>query len=357
MLRNWYPESVRRSCRISNPVTAHRTVPTRRLHSNRSPPDAPNVVDNVINPIPNISPRMLTHQDREVLSGLRFTPGRPVLGRYTGHHTSPLRGRSGEFADYRRYMPGDDAGTIDWKVYGRSNRLYIKRHEHESDMTVRVVVDASASMAYAGTDETPQTTTAVSKFDHAAKLAASIAFVVAHQRDGVGVTLAHESLHMGTEPATHPRGLLTIDRLLTDARPNGRAELAKTLSSLAHRTHRRGLLVVCSDLHEPMPPILKSLDLFLHHGHEAIVFHVLHRDELRLPDIGEALFIDSESGRALHADASSLRQAYEARVQQWIDGWATALRSRGVAHHMAPIDVPCRVTLSNYLFTREGEHR
>jgi len=314
-------------------------------------------VDNVIEPPVEISHRMLTHQDRALLSGLWFTPRRPLLGRYTGHHSSPLRGRSGEFADYRQYMPGDDAGAIDWKVYGRSDRMYIKRHEHESDMTVRVVVDASASMAYAGTEEANQPTAAVSKFDHAAKLAASVAFVVAHQRDRVTVTLARESLQMSTEPVAHPQGLLAIDRLLADAQPNGRAQLADTLGSLAHRIHRRGLLVLCSDLHEPMPPILKSLDLFLHQGHEAIVFHILHRDELRLPDIGEALFIDSESGRPLHADASSLRQAYETRVQQWIDGWAKALRSRGVTHHMTPIDVPCRVTLSNYLITREGEHR
>lgn len=291
-----------------------------------------------------------------LLSGCRFSPRRPVLGRYVGHHTSPLRGRSGEFADYRQYMPGDDVGAIDWKVYGRSDRLYIKRHEHESDMTVRVVVDASASMAYTGTDETAKPA-AVSKFDHAAKLAASIAFVVAHQRDGVGVTLASANQPAGTEPVMNPRGLAAVDRLLADVQPNGLANLAETLRALVHRTHRRGLLILCSDLHEPMPPILESLDLFLHRGHEAIVFHILHRDELKLPEIGEALFIDSESGRHLHADTTSLTLAYQTRVEQWIDGWATALRTRGIAYHLTPTDVPSRIALSDYLLTREGEYR
>lgn len=293
-------------------------------------------------------------EDMAMLHGCRFTTRRPVLGHYTGRHASPLRGQSVEFADYREYLPGDDVSAIDWKVYGRSDKLFVRLFEHQSDMTVRLMVDASASMQFAGISPKQKNVEWATKYDHACRLASAIAWVVTRQQDRVGLGLASGGLATSLPARSSMPHMQQVLRMLKDATPRGVAGLASALRDMAEGAGRRGVLVVCSDLHEPMEPILESLDLYLHRGYEAIVFHVLHADELSLPDIGEALFVDSETGAKLRVNIADVRADYETRLTAVLERWASALVSRGIDHNIASTAEPIGKILGRYLRARES---
>ena len=315
-------------------------------------------------PLPYLRPAELAP-----LRHLVFGSRRAVHGHYAGQHASPQRGHSVEFQDYREYTPGDPLQDIDWKAYGRSDKLFIKLFEHQSDMTVRLLVDASGSMAYRGLgsgvqglgsrlrrrrfsqtpDPRPQTR---SKFDHAASMAAAIGFLVTQQQDKVGLAVARGGLAMSLPPrGTYPH-LHRLAGELGGVDPAGPARLAVALQGLARQSRRKGLLVVLSDLEEARDSILSALGRFLHAGHEVIVLQVLHEDELHLPDWGEAVLVDSETGREVRVNLDEIRDDYEAKLHGQLDGWRRTLAARGIDHHVVSTATPYAEALRRYLFTR-----
>ncbi|MCE9591989.1 MAG: DUF58 domain-containing protein [Planctomycetes bacterium] len=304
-------------------------------------------------PAPDRPLRYLRPEDLALLRGCRFTPRRPVLGHYTGGHASPLRGQSVEFTDYREYLPGDDVGSIDWKVYGRSDRLFIRLFEHQSDMTVHLLVDASNSMSYAGIAPRTPGPERVSKYDHACRLAAAIAFLVTRRQDRVGLAVAQEGLRRVLPPRSSYPHLHQLAGALENFKPRGGARFAQSLTDLAEQTGRRGLLVVCSDLHEPPEPTLDALGRFLHRGHEVIVFHVLHAEELELPDIGEAVFQDSETSARLRVNIPDVRAKYEENLLAYLDQWSVSLRGRGIDYNLVSTATPYNKAMERYLFARD----
>jgi uncharacterized protein (DUF58 family) len=322
--------------------------------------------------------RYLRVQDMDMFANVLFAPRRPIRGLYAGRHTSRQRGHCVEFNDYREYTPGDEVGDIDWKVFGRSDRLFIKLFEHQTDMTVNLLVDASASMGYAGLDparphrqdndswinmlkalnnkrntqgprppiENP------SKYDQACLMAAAIAFLTVRQQDRVGCYLAQRGLYREL-PArggfTHLHQLL---RIMDQAVPRSGAQLADALQTLTTRMPRRSLLIVFSDLMENRDGILRALSNLTARGGEAIVFHVLHEDELRLPDLDEAVFVDSETGRHVRLSVPDVREKYEARVRDSSNAWHNALTSRGMDYHLVSTATHYHEAIRDYLFTR-----
>lgn len=310
----------------------------------------------------------LNSADLAPLRHLVFASRRAVMGHYAGKHASPQRGHSVEFQDYRDYTPGDPLGEIDWKVYGRSDKLFIKLFEHQSDMTVNLIVDASASMGYRGTGSgdrgpgrqnrggffrTPNPgPRAPSKYDHACAMAAAIAFLVTKQQDKVSFGLAQRGLQQAVRAAgTYPH-LHQIVGVMEEAQPRGPANLAATLHAAARQAKRKGLLIVFSDLEEPRDPILEGLARFLHRGHEVIVFHTLHQDELQLPDLSAAMFIDSETGREVRVNIDDIRADYETKIKSQLDGWRKVLTARGVDYNLVSTATPYHEALRRYLFNR-----
>lgn len=295
--------------------------------------------------------------DLAPLRHLVFASRRSVVGHYAGKHASPQRGHSVEFQDYREYTPGDELNDVDWKVYGRSDKLFIKLFEHQSDMTVNLLVDASASMEYAGLDDGrrqrrrmgPQL---ISKFDHACRMAAAIAYLVTQQQDKVALGIAQHGLAQtlraaGTYPHLHQ--LVTTMR---DTRPRGLANLAAAIHGMARQAKRKGLLVVFSDLAEDRDAIITALSRFLHRGHEVIVFQVLHEHERVLPDLSEAVFVDSETGQQVRVNVEDVRHRYEQRMQQHLDDWRRVLTARGIDHNVVTTATPYHDALRQYLFSR-----
>lgn len=294
-----------------------------------------------------LNSRYLRVQDLRRLKNLFFSSRRVVEGQYAGRHSSPQRGHSVEFSDYRQYMPGDEVADVDWKVYGRSDRLYVKLFEHQSDMTVNLLVDASASMGYAGLDGG-----GISKFDHACRMAAAVAFLTTRQQDKVSFGLSQDGLKAFHRPHGSFVHLREILDAMEQARPRGEAKLAHALRSMAGRIGRRGLLVVFSDLLEDPEAILNAVSIFSHHGSEVIVFHVLHADEQHLPEMGDALFQDSESGERIALNVDDVRGAYERRLRQFLGTWETAFRGRGIDYHRVSTATEYVRALEGYLYQR-----
>jgi len=320
-------------------------------------------------PLPGQAPkahRYLKVEDLRALRHLGFAPRRIVLGQYAGKHDSPQRGHSVEFSDYREYVPGDEIGGIDWKVYGRSDRLYLKLFEHQTDMTAYLVVDASASMAYRGLSGGPPPAPTrgggfrarhanrqgVSKYDQACMLAAAIAFLVTKQQDKVSFTVAREGL-LDYFPAhgTFPHLRQILDRM-DNVLPKRTADLADTLDQLARRVKRRGMIIVFSDLMEDEEPILQQFARFLHRGYELIIFHTLHQDELELPHLGEALLTDSESLERMRVNEREVRGAYQEKLEAYLRRWRTACSHRGIDYNLVSTAQPYQEILKSYLFGR-----
>ncbi len=291
----------------------------------------------IIKPVPPKSPasrRYLRPEDLRRLRHLVFTSRRRVEGPYAGRHVSPHRGHSAEFADYRPYMPGDEIGDIDWKVFGRSDRLYIKLFEHHSDMTLHLVLDASASMGYAGIDASNDPAKRHSKFDHAAQLATAIAFLTLRQQDQASLTVAQEGVRAFHRPSASMAELSAWAEELERIEPAGESKLAAALRQVARSLPRRGLLIVLSDLLDERQPLLDALSLFTHRGSEVILFHVMHAEELVLPELDGALFTDSETAAHLAVHIPDVRAAYDARMRRFLETWRTACRARRIDYQL-----------------------
>lgn len=300
-------------------------------------------------------------EDLRRLRHLFFASRRPVQGRFTGRHASPQRGQSLEFIDYRAYMPGDEVGDIDWKVFGRTDKLFVKRFEHTTNMQCHLLVDASASMSYRGFAPPNGPTTgrsdtdehaAASKYDHACRIAAAIAFLVTQQQDAVSYASARHGLRHLHRPAQAYGHLVRILETMERTHTGGEANLAQAIEQLAARVPRRGLLIVLSDLLEPTEPILKAVGQYVARGGEASLFHVLHPDELHLPEHDNVLLIDSETGEELASNLADVRSAYQRRLRTFLDTWRAGCAARRIDYHLAPTGQSYMRVLERYLFTR-----
>jgi uncharacterized protein (DUF58 family) len=310
-------------------------------------------------------PRYLRVQDVRALRHLLFTTRRPVAGLYAGRHASPQRGRSVEFNDYREYSLGDPPGDIDWKVFGRTDRLMVKIFEHQSDMAVSLLVDGSSSMAYRGLPaESSRLSSAPasappSKYDQACLLAAAIGFLTVKQQDRISFGVACDGLRSFLPSHCSHLHLRTVLAAMERHMPkaNKPARLGEAITEFAQRVARKGLVIVFSDLMEEMDEVLRALTIFTHRGNDAIVFHVLHPDELNLPATEETLFVDSETGAELRLDVAAARSLYEQRLRSYLDAWQAAFRQRGIDYKLVRTDEPFQKALEGYLLRRAAVMR
>lgn len=310
--------------------------------------------------------RYLQLADLRRLEYLLFAPRRIVEGRYSGQYSTRQRGQSVEFRDYRQYLPGDDIGGIDWKVYGRSDKLFIKLFEHQSELTVQLLVDASGSMAYRGAGASagkPSTLSGrrgpadavprdLSKYDYACFLAASIGFLVMKQHDRFSFGIAKRGLQHHLPPDSTMQHLTGILKTMERVRPMGAAQLAPAIESFTRKGSRRSLLIVFSDLIDDVEGVTRALAARTSAGGEAILFHVLHPDEIHLPDIEHGLFVDSENGSRIRLNVDEIRAPYQQRMREFLADWSRRCLGLGVDYARAVMSEPYYRSLERYLAGR-----
>ena len=282
------------------------------------------------------------------IAGLELRARTVVEGFLSGLHRSPLKGFSVEFAEYRQYLPGDDLSTMDWKVFARTDRHYVKRFEEETNLRAHLLLDVSASMSYGSG--------AMTKLEYGSCLAASLAYLMNRQRDAAGLMTFDDKVIGLTPPSTRPGHLrsllLTLDRLKTGTK----TDAARPLHQLADALDKRGLVVLISDLFDDPPRVIDGLKHFRFRGSDVLVFHVLDDAELTFPFERPTRFRDLESGEELAASPQAVRQQYLAALQALIETYRRELRLAGIDYQLLNTSQPLDAALLSYLALRSRRH-
>ena len=224
-------------------------------------------------------------------------------GFISGMHKSPFRGFSVEFAQHREYVPGDDIRFIDWKIFGKSDRFYIKEFEEETNLRAHIFLDQSESMAYGHEN-------GVSKYDYAATAAAALAYMIQQQSDSVGLNLFHNKVETTIPPSNTRANLGNILHQINAASPTSQTKIGPVLQELSSHIPRRGMVMVLSDLFDDPKEVLAGLRNLAQRGHDVVVFHILDHDEVEFPFERMTLFEGLEEMPELLVDPRSLRDAY-----------------------------------------------
>lgn len=289
--------------------------------------------------MPLLRPDVLSRAEALGLNALRVVEGLRV-----GDHKSPYRGFSVEFVQHREYVPGDDIKHIDWKSYGRSDRYTIKQYEQETNYAAHLLVDTSNSMGYG---DGPQ-----NKLEYAKLLAASLAYLVVKQRDSVGLRLFDHAWRAELPVSSQSGHVQAICRVLEEAESRAKSDTGDLLSKLADRVTRRGLVFLVSDCFDDVDALLRGLRQLRFRGHEVVVFHVLHADEIDFPLDGNVRFVDLEGADELMARPHLLRPAYLRAVQTYLADIEYGCESAQVDYVRLRTDAPLGPVLAAYLVGR-----
>lgn len=279
-------------------------------------------------------------------------------GFISGRHRSPKKGNSVEFAEHRQYMPGDDLRTLDWKVLGRKDRLYIRQYEEESNLRANILVDCSGSMAFAGDVAAEVDGKRLSKFDYARYLAAGLTYMLAGQQDGVGLvtfdTKIREYLPAKSSASQTRRILETLDK----TKPGAETDPAPICDEIAERIPSRGLIILISDLFtEDIDRLLKALHHFHYRKHEMVVLHVMADEELSFNYDGHIHFKNLEGAEELLLDAKSIRASYLEQVNNFLKKTVDGIRKTGADYVPMNTKVPFDKAIVEYLARRRSGGR
>ncbi len=245
-----------------------------------------------------------------------------VAGSMHGLHRSPYLGLSVEFASHREYTPGDDLRHLNWKLYARHDRLYIKEYDADTNLNLYLIVDASASMACNNTGR--------SKVHYAASIAAALAHLALKQRDAVGLTLYADRVVAHLSPRANPNQLDEVLATISQAELRKASDNDRALHQAAELAGRRGMVVLLSDLFGDLDTIISALDHFRYCNHEVIIFHIMDPWERDLSVDGHVRFRDLESGESLTTQAESVRDAYRQAVSEWRERLELECRKRAI---------------------------
>jgi len=268
-----------------------------------------------------------------------------VEGFLSGLHRSPDKGFSVEFAEYRPYLPGDDLSTLDWKVYARSDRHYVKKFEEETNLDCHLLLDVSASMAYRGS--APMT-----KLEYGSVLAASLAYLMNRQRDATGLIAFDEQITQRLPAAARPGHLHAILLALDRMKAGRRSNVGRPLHQLAEALVKRSLAVLISDLLDDPTEVVRGLKHLRFRGTDVIVFQLLDPDELRFPFTGTARFTDVENEDQVTADPSRVRASYLEALQNVRTLYERELRGAGIDFLTLDTSKPLDFALLAYLDAR-----
>jgi uncharacterized protein (DUF58 family) len=267
-----------------------------------------------------------------------------VEGYLSGMHKSPYHGFSVEFAQHREYVPGDDIKHVDWKVYGRTGRYFLKQYEEETNLVCWLLLDISESMQYRSGP--------VSKYDYSCMVAAALSYLILHQQDSVGLVTFDDQVRQFLRPSSQPSHLKQMVQIMNVGAAREKTRLAPIFHDLAERLARRALVIVLSDLFDDVEDILAGLKHLRHKRHEVVVFHVMDAAELDFPFQEATLFRGLEQLPELLTDPRSLRQGYLDEVQSYLLELQRGCRGQNIDYVQLRTDTNLGVALSSYLAQR-----
>ncbi len=293
--------------------------------------------------------RLLDPTSLARVAGLVIRARMIVEGSITGLHRSPLHGSSVEFAEHREYVPGDDIRHIDWKVFGRSDRFYIKQFEEETNLRVQLVLDASESMTYGSG--------AMSKLDYARTLAASLAYLILGQQDAVGALVFDEKIRAEAPISQSRSHLQDLVQVISQQAGRDTTDIGEVLGRVSDRLKRRCLIVLLSDLFDDPDRLVHGLRRLRHAGHDVLVMHIMDPDELNFPFKRMTLFEGLEGMPEQLADPDAVREAYLVEVREFMRRMRKDFRNAGIQYQLADCSLGFDQVLREALVRRTGGSR
>jgi uncharacterized protein (DUF58 family) len=285
--------------------------------------------------------------DSAVLSRLASVPlfaRRPMLGNVSGRHPSPHRGTSVEFAEYRKYVPGDDLRRLDWRAYGRSDRFYVKEFEADTNLRLCLVLDTSGSMDFASGG--------VSKIEYARRVAASLAYLALEQGDAVGLACVAKGIVRNIPPRRNPAHLSTVFDVLEETRPFGETQLVGVLHELAETVAQRALVVIISDLFVEPDLLEGCLQHLRFRRHDVAAFHLLDPAELAFSFRRPMRFLDMEGGPAIFAEPNDIADRYFKALDEYLVRLRQVMLASAVDYHRISTDEHYEHALTRFLVGR-----
>ncbi|OGK06966.1 MAG: hypothetical protein A2W80_19345 [Candidatus Riflebacteria bacterium GWC2_50_8] len=281
------------------------------------------------------------------LSSMEIRARTVVEGMVEGLHKSPFKGFNVEFSEYRQYVPGDPLKDIDWKVYARTDKFYIKEHEEETNLSGYLVMDTSGSMSYKGQGS-------MSKIDYASTLAASLAYLMLKQQDSVGLVTFANGMRKMIRPRTGMAHLKAVCNELEATAASETTNIGASLDLVGQSMKKRGIFILFSDLMDNADVIIQKLRQLRTRRHEIVLFHVLDRDEISFPFDDTTIFHDLEDESEIVTDAFQLRSEYLQRVRQMMNTFKSALRKSGIDYLIADTSMPLEANLRSFFSRRQA---
>lgn len=294
--------------------------------------------------------------DPKVLAGissLDLLAKTVVDGFVAGLHRSPDFGFSQEFAEYRAYTPGDDLRHVDWNLFARTERCYLKRYRGETNTQLTILLDASNSMQF--TSGLTSNGGPPMKMDYARYIAASLFYLAIHnQRDAAGLIVFDDQVRDYIRPSTRPGQLARLFAGLDRAEPRARTDFAKPLRHFQNFLHRRGIAIVVSDFYQDPETVVRTIAPLRFHGNEVVLFHILDPQEVRPVLKGSAVLVDLETDQRLEVVPEYTRSTYRVKIDKHIEQLRTRARAAGMDYHLLLTDQPLDESLRRYLFLRQA---
>jgi uncharacterized protein (DUF58 family) len=280
------------------------------------------------------------------ISGLDLVARTVVDGFISGLHRSPDFGFSQEFAEYRSYNPGDDLRHVDWNVFARSEKMYLKRYRGETNCQLTILLDASRSMRY--------TSHKIDKLEYARYLTASLAYLASLQRDATGLTVFDDDVTQFVPPSTKQGQLARILHAVEKAEPGNRTDYAKPFAHLREFLHRRGLIVCISDFWQNPEEVIKTIAPLRFHGNEVVLFHLLDPEEIRPRLKQPALMEDLETGDTIEVSPDYVNKEYPAKIDAHLAALKSEAQGNGLDYFLVDTSRPLDAALREYLAIRTG---
>jgi len=264
----------------------------------------------------------------------------------SGVHRSPYHGFSIEFAEHREYVPGDDLRFVDWKVFGKTDKVYLKQYEEETNLVSYLLLDTSESMRYQS-DDAP-----MSKLEYAQSIAAAISYLVLQQQDSVGLVTFDKEIRALVRASSNPSHLKQLLHVMENSTPERKTQTGPIFHDLAERLRKRGIVIILSDLFDNVESMMAGLKHFRHRRHEVVIFHVLDPAELDFPFRNTTLFKGLEQLPDVLTDPRALREAYLEEFGKFLQAVKRGCRTQHIDYVQLRTDQSLEIALTSYLASR-----